>query len=216
MDVACVVVFGAGLLMATYCGFTVTVAVDAVGTPWLFTIIALTTYVPALVKRWAAVMEEEVAPSPKLMATFLIGVVGFPSPKVVGAKKPPTRMDCEVMPTCADAGTVVAPETVIATVLEKLFPEESQPLMISVCAPLARVRVVFRLVAFTVEASTESTYTCIATTGKPEKPLATTCTDDALVPAAGLLTITSGALIVTVVVAVEVAPDVLVTLAVTV
>ncbi len=57
----------------------------------------------------------------------------------------------------------------------------------------------------------------MAVTGLPENPLATTWTcEDTLAPLAGLLTITSGAFTVTVVVAEEEAPELFVILAVSV
>ena len=56
----------------------------------------------------------------------------------------------------------------------------------------------------------------MATSGKPENPLATTWTcDGSKAPLTGLLTMTSGAFTVTLVVAVEKAPRLSVTLAVT-
>ncbi len=57
----------------------------------------------------------------------------------------------------------------------------------------------------------------MAVTGEPENPLAITWTcDNKKLPSAGLLTMTSGAFTVTLVVAVEEAPELSVTLAVSV
>ena len=99
----------------------------------------------------------------------------------------------------------------------KLCPAVSHPFTISVCVPAVSPSVVSRFGEDTVYARDESTYTCMDVTGKPENPLATTWTcKGTLAPLAGLLTITSGALTVTVVLAEEDAPALSVTFAVSV